>query len=53
MSTLVELRGSKAIWEPPPVKSLDEAVWQAWVQKGVHRPIHRVARFGECEVGTQ
>jgi hypothetical protein len=34
MSTVVELQGSKAVWEPPPAKPLDEAVWQAWLQKG-------------------
>ena len=34
MSALVELQGSPDVWEPPVVKPLDEAVWQAWVAKG-------------------
>ena len=34
MSTSVGLRDLPAVWEPPPSKPLDEAVWQAWVEKG-------------------
>lgn len=34
MSTSVELQESPIVWEPPPTKPLDEAVWQAWVEKG-------------------
>lgn len=34
MSTSVESLGSRNVWEPPPAKPLDEAVWQAWVTKG-------------------
>jgi len=34
MSTLVVLQPSPAVWQPPPVKPLDEAMWQAWMVKG-------------------
>lgn len=28
---------TQTIWEPPPTQPLDEARWQAWVQKGLAR----------------
>jgi hypothetical protein len=34
MSALVQLQRSPDVWEPPLLKPLDEAVWQAWVVKG-------------------
>jgi len=34
MSTLVGLHDTRVAWEMPPVKPLDESVWQAWVAKG-------------------
>lgn len=34
MSTLVQLHGSPGGWQPPPVKPLDEAVWEAWMVRG-------------------
>lgn len=34
MSDTVGLRKSTNTWESPPVKPLDEAVWQAWKAKG-------------------
>ena len=34
MSTLVELQESRTVWELPLAKPLDEAVWNAWVEKG-------------------
>ena len=34
MSDAVGLKRTKPAWESPPVKPLDEAVWQAWQAKG-------------------
>ena len=34
MSKAVAVRESTTAWESPPVKPLDEAVWQAWKAKG-------------------
>ena len=34
MYTSVELQGIREVWEPPPWNRLDEAVWQAWREKG-------------------
>ena len=34
MSTSAGLRELREVWEPPLSKPLDEAVWQAWVEKG-------------------
>jgi hypothetical protein len=34
MSTSVALPELQEVWEHPPAKPLDEAVWQAWVEKG-------------------
>jgi hypothetical protein len=34
MSTSVELRESRTAWAAPLSKPLDEAAWQAWVEKG-------------------
>jgi hypothetical protein len=34
MSKAVAVKQSTAAWESPPVKPLDEAVWQTWVAKG-------------------
>lgn len=34
MSKAVAVKKSTAAWESPPVKPLDEAVWQAWQAKG-------------------
>jgi hypothetical protein len=34
MSTSVELRESRTVWAAPLSKPLDEAVWQAWAEKG-------------------
>lgn len=34
MSNAVGLKRSTPAWESPPVKPLDEAVWQAWKAKG-------------------
>ncbi len=34
MSTLVGLQPSPVVWRPPPVEPLDEAIWQAWLEKG-------------------
>ena len=37
MSDASELKRSTPAWESPPVKPLDEAVWQAWKAKGRDR----------------
>lgn len=37
MSDAAELKRSTPAWESPPVKPLDEAVWQAWKAKGRDR----------------
>ena len=37
MSVAAELKRSTPAWESPPVKPLDEAVWQAWKAKGRDR----------------
>jgi len=37
VSTLVGTQGSRAAWEPLPVKPLDETIWQAWLVKGAAR----------------
>jgi len=37
VSTLVGTQGSKGVWETPPVKPLNEAIWQAWLAKGAAR----------------
>jgi hypothetical protein len=34
MSKAVAAKNSTTVWESPPVKPLDEAVWQAWKAKG-------------------
>lgn len=34
MSTLVGLQESREAWEPPQSTPLDDAVWQAWVERG-------------------
>ena len=34
MSKAVAVKNSTIVWESPPVKPLDEAVWQAWKAKG-------------------
>ena len=34
MSTSAELPGPRPAWAPPNAKPLDQAVWQAWVEKG-------------------
>ncbi len=45
MSASVETRGSR-VWGPPLAKALDEAVWQAWVEKGRARDRrHSAARM--------
>lgn len=45
MSTLVGTQGSKGVWEPPPVKPLNEDIWQAWLAKGVARDKRSSAAF--------
>jgi len=35
MSKAVAVKQSTTAWESPPVKPLDEAVWQAWKAKGL------------------
>ncbi|HUN81916.1 MAG TPA: DUF6804 family protein [Phycisphaerae bacterium] len=35
MSKAVAVKESTTAWESPPVKPLDEAVWQAWKAKGL------------------
>ena len=34
MSTSVELQKLQTVWEPPPTRPLEEAVWHAWLTKG-------------------
>jgi hypothetical protein len=34
MSTSVELKESETVWVAPESRPLDEAVWQAWAEKG-------------------
>lgn len=35
MFKTVELPEARPVWEPPPVKPLDEALWQAWVMRSL------------------
>jgi len=41
MSKAVAVKESAIAWESPPVKPLDEAVWQAWKAKGRAQDRHR------------
>jgi len=45
MSTAVELLTPQKVWTPPVVKSLDEAVWEAWLAKGHEQDQRRSATF--------